>query len=288
MVYCLGEVLWDVFSTESLPGGAPMNVSLHLKKLGIESSLISAVGKDKEGLELIEYLQNNNVNTDQIQFNEYPTGVVLVNLEDPLNAVYDIVFPVAYDAIKLEPLENLPVSNNDFLVYGSLASRDQETLHTLLKFAQQPFTKIFDVNLRKPHYQKEVVITLLKTADWVKLNEEEFSIICSWYTLSPDDKETFKILCRKWDVSLICITQGQEGASLFYKDKLIKHPGYPVKVADTVGAGDAFLAALIAGFINHKNPEKILDEACALGAFVAGKKGANPDYVIHDVTGFLA
>lgn len=283
MVYCFGEVLWDVFPTGSLPGGAPMNVNLHINKLGLNTCLISAVGKDEEGDTLLRYLNSNHVNTDYIQRNDLPTGKVMVNLDDPLNAVYDIVFPVAYDAIRLEHLSDLPITNDDFLVYGSLASRDEATLHTLLKFVQRPFTKIFDVNLRKPHYQKEVIITLLKTADWVKLNEEEFSIICSWYTLSPEDKETFKILCGKWDASLICITKGQEGASLFYQGKLIHHSGYSVKVVDTVGAGDAFLAALIAGFIIQMNPEEMLDQACALGALVAGRAGANPDYELKDL-----
>ncbi len=279
MIYCYGEVLWDILPEEMLMGGAPTNVCIHLNKLGSEATIISAVGKDIHGEELISNLKDNNVNTKFIQYKpNLPTGKVLVNLDDPLNAVYDIVYPVAYDAIEYHQIPEIKASQTDFLIFGSLALRDETSRKTLLQLLEQPFTKVFDVNMRPPHYDQEIIQSLLRKADWVKLNEEEFSEVCSWYGYSPDEEQIFSKLAEEWEAKLICVTRGAKGATLFCQQEVLNHPGYPVDVADTIGAGDAFLAALIHSFITHKSPQEMLNNACALGAFVAGEKGGNPAY----------
>jgi fructokinase len=279
MIYCFGEVLWDMLPNESLAGGAPMNVCIHLNKLGSNATIISAVGADQEGEELISYLEENNIDLKYIQQkHSLPTGKVLVNLDDPLNAVYDIVHPVAYDAIAYAQVPEIHAQDADFLIFGSLALRDAISRNTLLNLLEQPFTKVFDINLRPPYDDPELIKSLLKKVDWVKLNEDEFEQVCVWYDLSPDDKQIFSKLAKEWGAKLICVTKGGKGATLFYDQQIFDHPGYPVQVADTVGAGDAFLAALIHSFISHKNPGEMLSNACALGAFVAGKKGGNPVY----------
>ena len=279
MIYCYGEVLWDMLPNESLPGGAPMNVCMNLNKLGSNATIISAVGVDKEGQDLIHYLKEYNIDLNYIQKkHQLPTGKVLVNLDDPLNAVYDIVHPVAYDTIEYAQIPEIVAQEADFLIFGSLALRDEISRETLLRLLKHQFTKVFDVNLRSPHYDRETIKSLLKKADWVKLNDDEFEEVCLWYGFAPNEEQITSKLAKEWGVKLICVTKGGKGATLFYNEEVFGHPGYPVQVADTIGAGDAFLAALIHSFISHKNPEKMLSNACALGAFVAGEKGGNPPY----------
>lgn len=287
MIYCYGEVLWDMLPNESLPGGAPMNVCINLNKLGSNATIISAVGRDKEGDELIRYLEENNIGLNFIQQkNKLPTGKVLVNLDDSLSAVYDIVHPVAYDAIEYAQIPEISTTEADFLVFGSLALRDAVSRETLFKLLEQPFTKVFDLNLRPPHYRPELIKTLLKKADWVKLNDDEVLEVCMWYNLSPEDECVLGKLSKEWGTKLICLTKGAKGATLFFNDENLNHPGYPVKVKDTIGAGDAFLAALIHSFIKGKKSQEMLDNASALGAFIAGKKGGNPTYEPSDIKHF--
>lgn len=286
MIYCFGEILWDVLPQKALPGGALMNVCIHLHKLGSQTKLISAIGNDEDGADLKEYLyqQLNDVSLIQIK-NHLVTGKVLVNLNDPINAKYDILQPVAYDEIDSP---EIALKNDDILVFGSLASRGAYTKNTLLKLLEKPCLKVFDINLRAPHYTEASLKQFLKLADWVKLNDDEFELVCSWYYLDPQDESIFKKLAALWHVKLICLTRGGKGATLFIDDQIYQHPGFKVEVADTVGAGDAFLAALIHSYQIGFSPDVMLNNACALGAFVAGKSGANPDYHIQDIKFFKA
>ncbi|WP_304068247.1 carbohydrate kinase family protein [Pedobacter glucosidilyticus] len=284
MIYCFGEILWDVLPQKALPGGALMNVCIHLHKLGSQTKLISAIGNDKAGADLKKYLYQelNDVSLIQTK-NHLATGKVLVNLDDPLNAKYDILQPVAYDEIDSP---EIALKNDDILVFGSLASRGAYTKNTLLKLLEKPCLKVFDINLRAPHYTEASLKEFLKLADWVKLNDDEFELVCSWYQLNPQDEFVFQKLAALWDVTLICLTKGGKGATLFIDDQIYQHPGFKVEVADTVGAGDAFLAALIHSYQIGCVPDMMLNNACALGAFVAGKSGANPPYKVDEISFF--
>ena len=267
MIYCFGEILWDVLPQQALPGGALMNVCIHLHKLGSHTKLISALGNDKAGADLKEYLHQQLGDIALIQTkNHLATGKVLVNLDDPLNAKYEIVKPVAYDEIDSP---KITLKSNDTLVFGSLAARGAYTKSTLLKLLEKPGLKQF-----------------LKLADWVKLNDDEFELVCSWYQLNPQDELVFQKLAALWDVTLICLTKGGKGATLFIQNQIYHHSGFKVDVADTVGAGDAFLAALIHSYRKGLQPEMMLNNACALGSFVAGKNGANPPYKVDEISFF--
>jgi fructokinase len=284
MIYCFGEILWDVLPQQALPGGALMNVCIHLHKLGSQTKLISAIGNDKAGADLKDYLyqQLNDVALIQIK-NHLATGKVLINLDDPLNAKYDIVQPVAYDEIDSP---EITIKSDDIFVFGSLASRRAYTKNTLLKLLEKPGLKVFDINLRAPHYTETSLKEFLKLADWVKLNDDEFELVCAWHHLDPQDELIFQKLAALWHVKLICLTRGGKGATLFIDDQIYQHSGFQVEVVDTVGAGDAFLAGLIHSYQIGCPPEIMLNNACALGAFVAGKNGANPQYQIQDVRFF--
>jgi fructokinase len=284
MIYCFGEILWDVLPQQALPGGALMNVCIHLHKLGSHTKLISALGNDKAGADLKEYLYQQLGDIALIQTkNHLATGKVLVNLDDPLNAKYEIVKPVAYDEIDSP---EITLESNDILVFGSLASRGAYTKNTLLKLLEKPGLKVFDINLRAPHYTETSLKQFLKLADWVKFNDDEFELVCSWYQLNPQDELVFQKLAALWDVTLICLTKGGKGATLFIQNQIYHHSGFKVDVADTVGAGDAFLAALIHSYRKGLQPEMMLNNACALGSFVAGKNGANPPYKVDEISFF--
>lgn len=148
--------------------------------------------------------------------------------------------------------------------------------------------KIMDVNLRKPHYSEDTVMPLLKKANIVKLNDDELTIIGGWFNLSGDTDSLARKFYEELGVATLIVTKGEHGASLIHQGKFYSHPGYTVKVADTVGAGDAFLAGFLAAYFDHKGMEEALENAAGIGAFVATKAGAVPDYTTEEVAEFIA
>ena len=164
-----GEMLWDVFPDLAVPGGATMNVAMGLRKLGAEVIFMSASGIDKQGDDLIAYLEKHGMSSQWIQRNDYPTGVVNIKLSEIYDATYEIVFPSAWDYI--QPSQILP--EFDVLVYGSLSCRNQTSFDTLLGLLETRSIKVFDVNFRAPFINQHIVEQLLLKADIIKLNHEE-------------------------------------------------------------------------------------------------------------------
>ncbi|MCC5938980.1 MAG: carbohydrate kinase [Lunatimonas sp.] len=282
---CFGEMLWDVFPKKKIAGGAPMNVALHLQHLGLDTSMISRVGKDKLGRELFRFVERYGLDTSLIQEDgELPTGTVHVNDTDPENIQYDIVKPAAWDRVTWNETMQRAVRTADVFVYGSLAAREptsRETLFSLLKNTDS--LKVLDMNLRPPFYTAELIEELLKSCHILKINEEELSKIASFQDLPSKTSTALERLSEQFDLDLICVTLGAKGALLFQDGEIVSHPGYPVEVADTVGSGDAFLAGFITKYLDHQSPEQTLDYACALGALVATMEGGTPTYAIADV-----
>jgi fructokinase len=285
-VLCFGEVLWDAFGDGKKAGGAPMNVAMHLKKHGISSLVASSVGMDKEGEELVNYLKDNELYSELIQRDHiFPTCLVTVKLDAKQQATYTIPEPVSWDNIK--PCQELhdQVNKASAIVYGSLACRLKTSRATLFQLIKLPLLKVFDVNLRPPHYDMSIINQLAQAADILKMNEEELNLISGSGNLSMEEK--MRELQQRFKCETICVTCGESGAVVLHHHTLHKHPGFIVEVADTVGAGDAFLASFIAGFLNKESMDHILENACATGAFVASKRGANPDYNIDSIKSLL-
>lgn len=283
-IVCFGEVLWDQFDKLSLPGGAPMNVALNLRQLGLESQMISKVGDDQPGKELIAYLKNRQVNIDHLAVDSnLPTGKVIVNDKDHQNVQYEIIAPVAWDRIEWTEAMQEAVDQADAFIFGSLAARDPISAHTLKKLLNTPTLKIFDINLRAPHYDMEEIEELLVHTDILKVNEEELEIIADHHEFS----EELKIACEKleeaYSLKMICVTRGDKGAIIYYEGEFYKHKGYNITVKDTVGSGDAFLSGLVYSYVNDGQPDDMLAFACAMGAFIATHQGATPSYSIADV-----
>ncbi len=278
-VVCFGEVLWDILPTGAKPGGAPMNVAYHLRKLGISPALITRIGKDQWGRDLLTLMKEQQISSDFFQVDErLTTGVVNAKINLNNEVTYDIVKPVAWDNIMWQNGMGTLISEAAYFVFGSLASRSEVSRNTLFQLIEKANYRVLDINLRAPHYSKEGVEQLISQANLLKLNHDELKLIGSWYTNAGSDIELIQAILDKYNIDKVVVTKGAEGAILFCDDVLYTHPGIKITVADTVGSGDSFLAALLQGFINNKKPEQALQFACAVGALVATYTGACPVY----------
>ena len=284
-VVCFGETLWDVFPDKKVIGGAPLNVGLRLNSFGTKVKVISRIGQDADGLALLQYLEEQNMDLSSIQSDpELATGNVQVHLDSSNTATYTITKPVAWDRIAFAP-ENLElISNSDAFIFGSLSCRSSISKNSLYEYAKQAKFKVFDANFRPPHYTMEAVIHLMQIADMIKLNDEELDEISQFFQIVSDPiEEQILTISRLTKTDHICVTLGAQGAIYFTKGLFFKNPGYTVIVKDTVGAGDSFLASLVYQSILGVPPQESLDFACAMGSLVASKKGANAKVTTDEI-----
>lgn len=273
-VACFGEVLWDSLPAGLFPGGAPLNVAVHLAGLNRRVLLISAVGDDFLGRELIRRLAARGVETSGIaHVKDLPTGTVLARLDARGNAGYEIAEKVAWDRIP-GPGDSLPPL--EAVVFGSLALRsrwNQSTLNTLLHRSEDQTLKVFDVNLRHPFDCLDRVRTWATRADLLKLNQEEAIRLVG-------HRETPEVLARSvandFPQAVICLTAGERGAGLLRDGAWVWADAPKIEVADTVGAGDCFLAVLLHHWLRGLNTHEILSRAVQAAAFVASRPGATP------------
>ncbi|MES2239112.1 MAG: carbohydrate kinase [Bacteroidota bacterium] len=287
---CYGEILFDVFLEHKKIGGAPLNVATRLKAFGGDVAMISAVGEDSNGEKLTNYLNDLGINTTGIELKKgYPTGLVNVILNEKGNASYDIHYPSAWDKIETSAVSRELVEQADFLVYGSLSCRDAVSKKTLLDLLAVAKYKIFDVNLRVPHYTKKNVLDLLFAADFIKFNDEELNEICADLNSNKKSLEqNIKFIAEFTDTKTVCVTLGSHGAVLFHNNQFYHNCGYNVHVVDTVGSGDSFLASLIMMLLSGEDSQYAIHFASAIGAIVAQNEGANPIISPAEIEEFLS
>ncbi len=276
-IICFGEVLWDMLPTGKLAGGAPMNVAYHAKALGLNAHIISRIGQDDLGIEILDILTAKDISTDFIQHHSsHKTGIVDVKLDEKGSPSYQIIAPVAWDFIENTERGTALVSKGDALVFGSLVCRNpvsKNTLFDLLKIAK---TKVFDVNLRPPFYDKTLIESLLHYANIVKMNEVELIIISSWFNDETVFEKQIQKLYEQFNLDTLIVSQGSEGAYCFENGQIYFQPSFKITVQDTIGSGDAFLAAFLTEKMEGKDPQSCLKTACAMGAYVATQAGATP------------
>lgn len=278
LVVCFGEMLYDYLPEGRFPGGAPMNVALHLHQQGLATQFISSVGQDEDGKSLFRYLSDRNLPIGLIQVNEvYPTGRVIANVEQSDNVQYDILQPVAWDHIGMNEGIAQAVEAADLFLFGSLAARHEVTRSTLERLLKLASRTALDINLRAPHYSKENITPLLEQTSILKMNEEELALLMQWYLTPAPTEDAMQQLADRFALETVCITQGAEGATLLHKGRLWHQPGFEVTVADTIGSGDAFLATLLSKLLRGDPPPESLRHACAVGAYVASQSGATPE-----------
>ncbi|MEO6905404.1 MAG: carbohydrate kinase [Ginsengibacter sp.] len=283
-VVCFGEILWDFLPQGKLAGGAPVNVAYHLKMLGKNPAIISRIGSDNLGKELIQFLKMKNLETGFIQLDEVnETGKVLVTIKENNEAEYQIVKPVAWDFIECRDELISLVEEGKYFVFGSLINRNKKSANTLFNYLEIAQKKVFDINLRPPYFDKKILKDLLEKTDLLKLNIAELHLLSKWFNEYKNDEDKIKWLQEKFRIETTIVTKGDTGAILYIQDSFYYHDGYAVNVKDTIGSGDSFLAAIISKLIDHATAEEALDFANALGAFVASCAGGCPEYTIENV-----
>lgn len=283
-VVCFGEVLWDILPAGTVAGGAPVNVAYHLHQQKKEPAIITKIGNDAAGKALLKLFQQKEVSTEYFQTDaHFETGKVYAKQDAKGDMTYDIVGPVAWDFIDWEDRFGDLLAEAAYFVYGSLATRNEHSRNTLFKLLESAPQKVLDINLRAPHYEKNNLLALIEKADLLKMNLEELDLVAGWFCRHETTEDKMKAIIEKTGLSVFVVTKGGEGASLYMNEQFYEHPGFKVKVADTVGSGDAFLAGLLASIMNHSSPEKALDDASRLGSFIATQNGGMPDYELKDV-----
>ncbi len=284
-IICYGEILWDMLPTGAVPGGAPLNVAIHLKKKGENPVLISKKGEDEDGDRLFQFITEAGLNGEFIQTDDkLPTSKVLIHLDKNRNATYEICEPVAWDNINWNNEIKKIAGEAELIIFGSLASRNIITRKTLLEMLDSTDAiRLLDVNLRPPYDNNEWIEKLLHLSDFVKLNDDELVKIASWNNKSGKTLKLLEWFSEFYQCPEICVTRGANGAILYTENTIYEHPGFKVNAVDTVGAGDSFLASLIANLSKNEHPQKALEHACATGAFVASQMGAVPNYTETDI-----
>ena len=288
-VVSFGEVLWDKLPSEKVPGGAPLNFGYRLNSFEKSISIISKVGDDALGKKLTEFLNKNGLDTEHLQISKiYKTGEVNVSIDKNGIADYDILNPVAWDDISLNSKNIDLTKNSSIFVFGSLICRNvtsRETLKKLLKIA--PF-KLFDVNLRFPYYDLNLIKELMMCSDFIKFNHEEITEISLIYTKKKTSLENMiKTISEKTKTYDICVTMGEKGACYYTNNTFYFQDGFKINVSDTVGAGDSFLATLVEGILNKTKPQEILKKACAVAALVASKRGATTKVSFTEINNLI-
>lgn len=281
-VVCFGEILWDIYTDDKKAGGAPFNVAAQLSNLGCDVSLISKVGSDALGKELIEYAEAMNVRTNLVQTDEYyPTGTVQIQLDQQGSPTYDISFPSSWDFIGITTSGISVIEQSDALVYGTLAARADNNFKTLQKFIESSKLNILDLNLRLNYFSNERIIYLLEKSHVLKINQDEFIYLMDLCELNSDN--FFKKLSDIYNIPLIIKTNGSYGAEAYHDGSLYTVDAPDVQVIDTVGAGDAFLAATIDSYLKGKSIVECLTNGVELGAYVTTKKGAIPQLELKEI-----
>ena len=288
-VVSFGEILWDKLPSGKVPGGAPLNFAYRLNSFQNSLSIISKVGDDSLGKGLTEFLNKNGLDTEYIQISKiYKTGEVNVSIDKNGIADYDILNPVAWDDISLN-LKNIELTKNcSVFVFGSLICRNmtsRRTLKELLKIA--PF-KLFDINLRSPYYNMNLIEELMLSSDFIKFNYEEIEEIFTFYINKKATLENMiETISEKTKTKNICVTMGEKGACYYTNNSFYYQDGFKINVLDTVGAGDSFLATLVEGILNKTKPQEILKKACAVAALVASKRGATTKVSLTEINNLI-
>lgn len=281
VVIGVGELLWDLFPSGKQLGGAPANFTFHAQQLGAAGYIISVVGNDDNGDEIIDLLVQKGMNTDFIgKLDKIPTGTVTVQLDTNGIPAYSIRENVAWDYMLFDPPVYQILGNAAAFCFGTLAQRSAHSLSTIqsfLKILPASCLVVFDVNLRQHYFTRELIESSLEYAAILKLNEEEFQVISDMLEIKGSEEDRITCLFANYHLQLIALTKGPSG-SLLYAEKEVSRMSTPkVEVADTVGAGDAFTAAMIISILNGLPLEAVHQNAVDVSAFVASRNGGMPD-----------
>ena len=277
----IGEVLWDVFPNGEHFGGAPANVAIHAAALGAESYMISAVGPDARGEAALARLDGAGVNRTAVaQLLGRPTGAADVSVHARGQPSFNIAADVAWDHLPWSRAVEEVVERADAICFGTLAQRasvSRTTIQRAVRATHRRTWRLFDVNLRQNYFDERVVTSSLELANAVKLNEDELPVVarlCKLTTTGLVDQ--LRMLCDWFGLRLAALTRGSAGSVLATPDEVHESAAPATVVSDTVGAGDAFTAALLVGLVDRRSLAEVSARANAVAAYVCSQPGATP------------
>jgi fructokinase len=268
--YSFGEVLYDCFENERLIGGAPLNFAWNLRQFGFPVGMVSAVGDDELGTSLRSFIRDAGINDLMVSVRPEPTGTVLITVAGG-EPDFVINENVAWDHIDVNSgLED----TIDLVYFGSVAQRTPHNRNALRKLLEmQCDYRLFDVNIRQHYYSTEVLLDGIRNANIVKFNFDEWRLV-----RDVAEVGSLEELREEFELVAVASTRGSHGAELVMEGGSYHAGAAQVQVVDTVGAGDAFSAALAAGIMRGANPQLILDTACKAGALVVQQAGAHAHF----------
>jgi fructokinase len=277
----LGELLWDIFPEGRQLGGAPANFAYMTNLLGDEGIVASRVGRDELGEDAKSRLEHLGLDTSCIQLDStYRTGIVQVEVDAKGQPTFQIAEPVAWDSFEWTPAWQSLAQKADAVCFGSLAQRSpqsRQTIYAFLKTIRGETTRVFDVNLRQSFYSAQILADSAKQADIIKLNNDELPTVVQLLGFPFHDEESAaQWLLHTFHIKLVCITRGARGSLLMSEYAKQEHPGIRVDVADTVGSGDAFTAALVYHYLRRDSLATMNEAANRMGSWVASQTGATP------------
>ena len=281
IVVGMGEALWDVLPEGKKIGGAPANFAYHVSQFGLNSCVISAVGNDALGNEIIENFTSKGLN-QLIEKVPYPTGTVQVEIDQAGIPQYEIKENVAWDNIPYTANLEVVASRTKAVCFGSLAQRNVVSRNTINRFLDampknDDTLVVFDVNLRQGFYNKEILCNSMTRCNILKINDEELVTVSRMFGYPGIDlQDKCWILLGKYNLKMLILTCGINGSYVFTPGTVSFQPTPRVEVADTVGAGDSFTAAFISSIIKGKSVAEAHSLAVQTSAFVCTKKGAMP------------
>jgi len=276
----LGEMLWDVFPNRKELGGAPANFAYMTSLLGDEGVVASRVGRDRLGNAAARRLAKLGLSQEWLQLDRNsPTGTVKVEVFEDGQPKFQIAENVAWDNFEWTSQWQALAGRGAAVCFGSLAQRSERSRKTIRLFLRNlppNAVKVFDVNLRQSFFSADILRESAKSADIMKVNEDELSRVSTLLGYKSNTKEAAGWLLNTCGLKLVCVTEGPSGSSLVAADGVHRHPGFPTQVADTVGAGDAFTAALIHHYLRGATLNEMNEAANRMGSWVASQVGATP------------
>jgi fructokinase len=275
----IGEILYDVYPDRKRLGGAPFNFIYHIKKITGKGNFISSLGKDDNGKEILDYLTFAGFKTDNISIDEqHPTGTVIVKLLEDKTPQFKIAPECSYDFIELnERTIELIEKETDLLYFGTLSQRGKTTRNTIESLFNRNIKFFCDLNLRQDFFTKEMIEKALFASNVMKININELETLKTYFNLPDAPIKAVERLIHEFKIDLCCVTMGEEGALIHDRKSYNEYKGIPLKVIDTVGAGDAFASILAIGFLKNWNLEKINKLANDFAAVICGIEGALPE-----------
>ncbi|MEI8042688.1 MAG: carbohydrate kinase [Verrucomicrobiota bacterium] len=279
-VVSVGEVLWDLLPDKRQLGGAPANFAYHAHALGAEACLVSRVGKDQAGSDILRQFQAWRLPSHLLQVDEAAgTGLVTVELAGAGVPQFTIHEPAAWDFLELTSAALDAARRADVICFGSLAQRhatSRRTVQSLVAASSSRALRIFDVNLRQEFYSLEVILRSLELANVFKLNDAELCAVAEMLGLNSPPESQVEELAARFGLRVVAVTSGSKGSLLFQDGCWSRCQARPVDVRDTVGAGDAFTAALAVGLLRGMDLDQVHELATEAACFVCSQAGATP------------